>query len=150
MKARYKVDLPQQLAICEVNYSRLMKLTPDLESRQEWEFAVNVDNHSVQIYLTVSERAKYTTTIEVRQYSQLSEWAQPPELLVRLYHDACMAEVIAWEKHRRIKARYNYPNRHMYQSDEKAQMNIFLGEWLSYCLEQGRVTKDLVTLGLTG
>ena len=46
-----------------------------------------------------------------------------------------------------MKVRYEYPNRHMYQSDEKAQFNVFLGEWLSHCLDRGHV---LDPLGLAG
>lgn len=62
---------------------------------------------------------------------------------VRLYHDASVAEVIAWEGNRRFKARHDYPNPRMYHSDEKAQLNRFLGELLELCLTQGRILDDV-------
>ena len=62
---------------------------------------------------------------------------------VRLYHDAAVAEVIACQGHRRIQAYNEYPNRQMYQCDEKAQLNKFLGELLEFCLAQGRVTQNI-------
>lgn len=62
---------------------------------------------------------------------------------VRLYHDASVAEVIAWEGNRRFKARHDYPNPRMYHSDEKAQLNRFLGELLEFCLTQGRILDDV-------
>lgn len=62
---------------------------------------------------------------------------------VRLYHDATVAEVIAWEGHRRFHARNEYPNPKMHQADEKAQLNRFLGELLELCLAQGRILDDV-------
>ena len=63
---------------------------------------------------------------------------------VRLYHDADVAEVVAWQGHRRFRVRNEYPNPHMYHCDEKAQLNQFLGELLEFCLVQGRVMQDIV------
>jgi uncharacterized protein YqiB (DUF1249 family) len=63
---------------------------------------------------------------------------------VRLYHDATVAEVIAWEGRRQFRARHTYPNCNMYHSDEKAQLNRFLGELLAFCLQYGRVMQDIV------
>lgn len=68
-------------------------------------------------------------------------------LEVRLYHDASVAEVIACEGQRHFKARHEYPNKKMYQTDEKAQLNRFLGELLERCLTQGRVVNE-IALGL--
>lgn len=62
---------------------------------------------------------------------------------VRLYHDATVAEVVSWEGHRRFRARHDYPNPRMYHSDEKAQLNRFLGELLELSLTQGRILGDV-------
>jgi uncharacterized protein YqiB (DUF1249 family) len=50
-----------------------------------------------------------------------------------------MAEVVSWNGHWNTRSRYPYPNRKMYQRDEKFQLNRFLGEWLAQCLSHGRV-----------
>ncbi|MEO0442849.1 MAG: DUF1249 domain-containing protein [Pseudomonadota bacterium] len=65
---------------------------------------------------------------------------------VRLYHDATLAEVIAWQGQRRFQPRHEYPNPQMYQRDEKAQLNTFLGELLSFCLEKGRIMENVLTI----
>ncbi|TQV75935.1 DUF1249 domain-containing protein [Exilibacterium tricleocarpae] len=157
MKPRYRVDLPGQLAVCEANYLRLLKLTPDLPGCERWRFAVGPVENRRRVDIAILERARYTTTVELAaEHSPAGELPAPvcgfesPRLKVRLYHDAQMAEVIAWEDHRLVQPRYDYPNRRMYQSDEKAQMNRFLGEWLSYCLEQGYALEDVRTFGLVG
>jgi len=147
MKPHYKVNLPLQLAVCEANYLRLTKLTPDLDSCGQWVFAVNIEQQCILIRIAVVARAKYTTTMKVVPHDEQSHWSKPPKLSVRLYHDARMAEVVGWEKHRSVKPRYDYPNKNMYQCDEKAQMNVFLGEWLSYCLGQGYATEKLLKVG---
>ncbi len=60
---------------------------------------------------------------------------------VRIYHDASTAEVISRQGHRNVQARYPIFNPKMYHADEKKQVNLFLGEWLSLCLREGRSSK---------
>ena len=64
-------------------------------------------------------------------------WLPVPRLEVRAYHDARMAEVIGAENARRFRGIYPYPNTAMHQPDEKTQLNLFLGEWLSHCIACG-------------
>ncbi|WP_049722689.1 DUF1249 domain-containing protein [Gilvimarinus polysaccharolyticus] len=143
-KDRYKVNFPLQMAQCETNYVLLSKLTPELAVRDAWPFAVERADKSWEMLIEVTERMRYTTTVRVaRQDARDNSWLQLPQLTVRLYHDAEVAEVLAWEKHRRLQVRYNYPNRDMYQVDEKAQFNRFLGEWLTHCLQYGRALHDV-------
>lgn len=149
MKQRYSIDLAGQMAECEANYARIMQLLPDMESIDSREFGVEMPGHtSSRLYIVVTERCKYTTMLEVCQHTlplsrQLpGEMTEPPLFSLRIYHDARMAEVVAFNRHRRIRPRYDYPNDGMYQRDEKAQLNKFLGEWLSHCLKYGHVLDD--------
>ncbi|WP_339618180.1 DUF1249 domain-containing protein [uncultured Gilvimarinus sp.] len=146
-KDRYKVNFPLQMAQCEANYLLLSKLTPELAVRDAWQFAVERAGKSWEMRIEVTERMRYTTTVRVaRQDERDSSWLQLPQLTVRLYHDAQLAEVLAWEGHRRLQVRYSYPNRDMYQADEKAQFNRFLGEWLTHCLQHGHSLHDISLL----
>ena len=63
-------------------------------------------------------------------------WLQHSQqtLNVRIYHDACVAEVMGYQKHRHFTSRYDYPNPDMFHKNEKQQLNKFLGEWLDHCL----------------
>jgi uncharacterized protein YqiB (DUF1249 family) len=55
---------------------------------------------------------------------------------VRLYHDAKMAEVISAQNIGSLKPSYQYPNTKMYQKNEKEMVNLFLAEWVQFCLTQ--------------
>lgn len=137
--SRYRVDLGAQMACCEANYVRLLKLMPNLEARDDWQFQVQSGGRCWDIHIRVSERARYTTMLEIAQEDGLQHWGSLPVLQVRLYHDAQMAEVVAWQHHRQWKPRYDYPNRSMYQQDEKAQLNRFLSDWLIHSQANGQV-----------
>lgn len=143
-KDRYKVNFPLQMAQCEANYLLLSKLTPGLAARDIWQFAVERAGKSWEMSIEITERMRYTTTVRVARHDAGdTSWLQSPQLTVRMYHDAELAEVLAWEGHRRLQVRYNYPNRDMYQVDEKAQFNRFLGEWLTHCLQHGHSLADV-------
>ncbi|MCY1433372.1 hypothetical protein D9M71_493990 [compost metagenome] len=88
------------------------------------------------LVLDVVLACPYTTTLQVRQEHSLP-WLPVPHLEVQVYHDARMAEVVSAEHTRRLRSIYPYPNEAMHQPDEKAQLNLFLGEWLSHCLACG-------------
>ncbi|MGQ9427134.1 DUF1249 domain-containing protein [Gilvimarinus sp. F26214L] len=147
-KPRYRVDLSGQQADCEANYLRLKKILPDFSERDEWLFHIGADERAGQLLVQVVDRAPYTTTLELSQPADgVASSLKAPRLRVCMYHDADMAEVTAWEGHRRFKPRYDYPNPGMYQSNEKEQLNRFLAEWLSHCQAEGRLVFDLADLG---
>lgn len=138
VRERYRVDLVELQAACEANYVRLMRLLPQMRSeRQARRVALSQGDHLLGVLsLEVLEACPYTTTLRVRQEHSLP-WLPVPQLEVRVYHDARMAEVVGAENARRLHIRYPYPNAAMHQPDEKSQLNLFLGEWLSHCLACG-------------
>ncbi|MEE8057912.1 MAG: DUF1249 domain-containing protein [Pseudomonadales bacterium] len=144
LKKKYSIDLAGQMAECEANYARIMQLLPDMEAVDQREFGVDMPGgRSIRFQIVVRERCKYTTMVDVSQLPLSSSSAIPetlqqaPCFSLRVYHDARMAEVIAYNRHQRLRPSYNYPNNKMYHRDEKAQLNTFLGEWLSHCLQYG-------------
>lgn len=151
-RERYKVDLPLQMAECEANYFRLQKLLsqhfhkaiPDQQGDRN-RFMVSQGTQQWVTELFVIERSPYTTTLHLNQTAAtaMSSWLQVPKLTVRMYHDAKLAEVLAWEGHKRLRPRYDYPNQAMYQADEKLQINQFLGELLNRCLRDGYNMDDV-------
>lgn len=142
MKPRYKVDLSAHIADCELNYLRLRKLMSDMASVERREFGLG----GVRLEISVRERSRYTTLLELQQQGDAGVRLASPRLQVRVYHDAAMAEVVGWEGARRVNPRYPYPNKKMYQRDEKRQWNRFLGEWLQHCLDSGHSLLDPVQL----
>lgn len=135
---KYIPDLVEQSSQCERNYLKMMKLMPLFYEQDEYRYELHSDKGSLGgLKLRVTERFKYTATVEVTQLMDFGEWLPAPTMLVRVYHDARMAEVIAFQNKRRFKGTYDYPNDDMHHKDEKAQLNSFLGQWLNYCMQHG-------------
>ena len=101
---------------------------------------ISSSGHLVLV-LEVTERTRYTTLLRVTQRGQHGIPAM--DLDVRLYHDASMAEIVAFQRHRHLQGRYAYPNPNMYQRDEKIQQNRYLAELLELCLAQGRLNGEV-------
>ncbi len=134
---RYSIDLAGLHATCESNYARLLQLFPDYETANTREFQLS---GGARVRIDIVQRCRYTTLMKVCRHGQSSAWLTPLNFDLRAYHDARMVEVSSFQAHRRIAARYEYPNPAMHARDEKAQQNLFLAEWLSHCLKQGYAT----------
>lgn len=183
-KSSYSIDLIKQMAECDANYIRLLKLVPQLRAYRDGSFDALIDadgpqetggnpgplnsdepekslegrrscfciadleDHQgkVTVEITIVEAFKYTSTLEIVQKPEFKQWMTNPSMLVRVYHDANTAEVVSYQGHKNLKPRYSQPNPSMYQPDEKMQVNRFLGEWLTHCLNVGRSAKapDLI------
>ncbi|TVQ70517.1 MAG: DUF1249 domain-containing protein [Oceanospirillales bacterium] len=138
MKRKYVPDLTQQMAICQTNYGRILRLLPELQQTSSREFDLCYQAREVQVSLWVEESFRYTSTVVMRQtQTGGSPWLESPDIVVRLYHDARMAEVICTRRRRQYSGVYTYPNANMHQPDEKYQLNQFLAEWLTQCLSFG-------------
>ena len=136
-KQRYHVDLVGLQAICEANFFRLRQLMAGMADQDERRISLHTPGDDQQtLVIRVLERCPYTTSLQLRHERQ-HEWWSPPSMEVRLYHDVCMAEVVAAYNRRRFQGVYPYPNEQMLQPDEKYQLNQFLGEWLGYCQRHG-------------
>lgn len=146
-KKRFTTDLAGMQSQCDNNYLYLMQLIADWDAFDCIEFAIDaVNSPASKVIIRLLERNPYTTTLSVEQQDVLLPWVSGPLLSVRVYHDARMAEVISWDRHRNLQAKYQYPNKHMYLPDEKTQLNQFLGEWLKQCRTYGRML-DPIELG---
>jgi len=150
-KKRYQPNLVSLMTLCANNYLLLLKVQADkTQLDQQRHFFIN--DHLAYI-VTVDEVTRYTslvtfaqqsvaTTVSNRKSKTLTDSLQP-RMSIRLYHDACMAEVLSSQCIYQVKPRYDYPNKHMHQQDEKQQINQFLNEWLHLCLEHGQVELEL-------
>lgn len=141
---RYVPDLAGLMTECEANYARLVKLMPDMKQQSKRTFGVALkQQHPIRVCLEVIEKFKYTVTLRVSHQDEQGDWLTRPNLLVRIYHDARMAEVVEPETSRQLRGAYGYPNEKMYQPDEKIQRNRYLGEWLRHCLLNGYAVDEL-------
>lgn len=146
MKRKYVPDLTQQMAICQLNYGRILRLLPEMQASARRQFSLSYQAREVQVSLWVEEAFRYTSTV-VMQQTQTggSPWLESPDIVVRLYHDARMAEVVCTRR-RQLSGVYHYPNEQMHQPDEKYQLNQFLAEWLNQCLRFGCAREHIEVL----
>lgn len=126
---RYTLDLSFYLMLCERSYLYLCQLYP----KGCYTLKQLSSQHQHQLTIRQVEKMKYTSIL-LLNYT----FPGPRHLLgscqmhVRVYHDAQVVEVLAYQKQSRLQPRYDYPNPYMYGVDEKHQLNNLLHEWLYY------------------
>lgn len=145
-KNNYQPNLVSLMNLCANNYMLLLKLQADkVQTNEKRQFFIN---KFLAYTVQVLEVTRYTSLITITQDElktvepgvlKVMLSALRPRMTIRLYHDARMAEVISNQDVVQVKPRYDYPNAHMHQQDEKQQINQFLNEWLHLCLEMGQV-----------
>jgi uncharacterized protein YqiB (DUF1249 family) len=119
----------------ERNFERLRFLVPDL--RELRGNTVSRADAVPDLHLQVIDQSAYTTTM-VMTYALEIDGAQTPEpeVQVRVYHDARMAEVLA-VREPGPSGRSGWCSLRHSAMSRKWRFNRFLGKWLAYCLQQG-------------
>jgi len=129
-------DLPALMELYELNYIQLRQLVPDLDAVQD--HSTSTVKGTQDLHLTVRERCRYTSTLHLTyQFADNGGSFPAPDVVVRMYHDAQMAEVISrGGRPGRRGAEYDR-FRNQYSIEIKWQANRFLHKWLGYCLHHG-------------
>lgn len=127
------------MAVYESNWRRLLRLLGPARMREMPDEVVSAVPDDLDLHLLVLERSPYTTTFRLTYFFDVSgESDADPDLVVRMYHDARMAEVL---RCRRIHHRHRLLGRFMTDAHNELarrwQRNILLNKWLEYCLERG-------------
>ncbi len=142
----YKPDLDELISQCEINYCLIVKLFPSLLIQQcEKLSKVNCDlelrklaySQSIIRFRTI-EATRYTTTLEMEFKAPSNIVKKNLMLIVRLYHDAKMLEVMDGISATKLRAIRAVQDENQYPAklvDEKRQLNTFLGGSLKYCLD---------------
>jgi uncharacterized protein len=125
------------MSLYESNYIRLGWLIPNLRDLEGASIS-NVDN-DLPLHVCVDERSPYTTTLTLTYLFEDADGARvaDPDLQIRVYHDARLAEVQAcarWHRHTVLE---------LIRSDlaralgDRWLRNVMLNKWLDYCVERG-------------
>ena len=129
------VDFVSLMDMYEENYMKLRKLIPDL-SHIESHCVSEVKGH-MKLHLKIIERSKFTTTLILSYcFNTNTELRMEPDLKIRIYHDARLAEVMSGRLHHGRLVLDNLPSDALRQ---RWQLNRFLSKWLKYCLRQKHV-----------
>lgn len=158
---KYRPSLVDLMQLCECNYFLLTKLLINKNSNETENIGDQHDffiSEQLNYSVVVKEVTRYTTLIHIAQnnlsvntdiHHKITQLLSPT-MIIRLYHDARMAEVNSSQHIRWLKPRYDYPNEKMHLPDEKQQVNQFLKEWLQLCLQQGQVNVPFLDNDLAG
>ncbi len=124
------------MELYELNYIQLRQLIPDLDALQD--HSVSMVKGALPLYLGIRERSKYTTTLHLTYlFDQEGDPVAAPDVVIRMYHDAQVAEITSRGagrgRHDAIYDRFH----HRYTLEARWRVNRFLHKWLGYCLRHG-------------
>jgi uncharacterized protein len=89
------------------------------------------------LLLTVIGRSPYTTTLNLTYLLPDAFTARAyPDMGVRLYHDARLAEAQEWTPHASSGPK-SLRGRMERELDQRWVRNVMLNKWLEYCVERG-------------
>lgn len=122
------------MVLYESNHIRLHQLLGDL---------VHVPNGRVSrvgsdmdLHLMVLERCRYTTTLNLTYLFDHPDPETPdPDLAVRIYHDARLAEALSCRREHAHKALGAVRPTPRGELDRRWSMNIMLNKWLEFCID---------------
>jgi len=124
------------MSLYESNYIRLAWLVPDLAALDTAQTSVVASD--IPLHLAVDERSRYTTTLRLTYlFEDASGAIADPDLQIRVYHDARLAEVQScarWHRHAALESMRSQLARAL---GDRWLRNVMLNKWLDYCVERG-------------
>ncbi len=124
------------MSLYESNYIRLSWLVPSL-SLVNGTLVSEVEG-DCPLHLVLGERSRYTTTLSLTYlFDDANGTVADPDLQIRVYHDARLAEVQScarWHRHAMLESLRSQCARDL---GDRWLRNIMLNKWLDYCVERG-------------
>lgn len=130
------VSFVSLMSLYESNYLRLRALVGDVRAHRQT--LVSTVAGDCPLHLEVLEHTPYTSAVRLTyRFDEPQGSVCDPDLELRVYHDARLAEASAcgqWVRHRSLdQVRAGVPA----QLGERWLRNMLLNKWLDYCLERG-------------
>jgi uncharacterized protein YqiB (DUF1249 family) len=124
------------MSLYESNYIRLRRLVRDVRPMNG--DCVSRVAGDCDLHLQVVEHSPYTSIIRLTYvFEDIAGAVVDPDLDVRVYHDARLAEAHRcgrWVRHPTVAAIRSTLAGSL---DERWQRNMLLNKWLDYCVERG-------------
>lgn len=126
------------MTLYEGNHARLRQLLGDLQRLPS--SAVSVSAKDLGIHLTVDRQSRYTTSLRMTYWlNSHGVTTSDPDLLVRIYHDARLAEAVSCceqPRHAMFRGLWVSPAAEL---EKRWLLNILLSKWLEHCLDHRHV-----------
>lgn len=130
---------PALMELYESNYINMRRLVPTMP-RAPVSLISQIPG-SLDLHFRLIERFRYTSELNLTyQFKQNDSAYVEPDLRIRVYHDARLAEVVvAHRRHFPIFDAESLAVQRMASAQLywRWKMNRFLFKWLNYCLRQG-------------
>jgi hypothetical protein len=124
------------MGLYESNYIRFGWLAGELAALDGRHLSVVAGD--CDLLLTLTERSPYTSTVNLTYVLPGADGeTQFPDMRVRIYHDAHLAEAQEWAGTHGpavLKALRSHAEREL---DQRWARNVMLNKWLEYCVERG-------------
>lgn len=124
------------MSLYESNYLRLANLAGDLRRLPDARVSRVADDCDLR--LSVTERSPYTVSFDLTYLFEADDGLTTyPDMRVRIYHDARLAEAQEWASqhdHQALKAMRGLAEREL---DQRWARNTMLNKWLEYCIDRG-------------
>jgi uncharacterized protein YqiB (DUF1249 family) len=126
------------MTIYESNYIRLRQLLPDVEALTG--ARISCTSRDCDLHVCVLDQQAYTTTLKLTYEFPDADGAVvlDPDLTIRVYHDARLAEamaVCAEHRHEKLKELARTHSRR--ELGRRWQSNMMLNKWLDYLQDMG-------------
>lgn len=143
LATRLSLRRPRNLAalidVYEGNYFRLMRLVPELDQLEGT--VVSRVAGALDLYLTVTERFPYTTSLTLSyRFKDDERLIAEPNARIQVYHDVRAVEAVShMRRHKRTKCHVDLRCKRQAELNRKWEMNRFLHKWLGFCQRQGHI-----------
>jgi uncharacterized protein YqiB (DUF1249 family) len=129
-------DFVSLMTLYESNYVRLKQLADNVFALADAQVSTTVGD--CPLHLRVVERSPYTITLTMTyEFVEQSKTVADPDLLVRVYRDAKLAEALGTPRWQRHAVLNEWRNRLGRRLDARWQRNMMLNKWLEYCADRG-------------
>ncbi|PWG64399.1 DUF1249 domain-containing protein [Sediminicurvatus halobius] len=124
------------MELYENNYIFLRRLIPDVDRNADR--VVSSIDGSPDLHLEVTERCAYTTNVILTHRFDRAQMPEVlPDLRVRIYHDARVAEVLPESSPQGFGGSRPHALPERGTLAWRWEVNRFLNRWLRYCLGEG-------------
>jgi uncharacterized protein YqiB (DUF1249 family) len=127
------------MTLYESNYIRLRALVP-LAALAGSEELVSHVRDDVPLHVSLCERSRYTLTLHMTYFFEDDDgYVADPDLYVRVYHDARMAEALACGAQHRHPLLAPFETGRGSELERRWSRNMMLNKWLEYCADRGHL-----------
>jgi uncharacterized protein YqiB (DUF1249 family) len=132
------------MALYETNYIKVglligdLDLYGDLQGSPDKNCLVSLSPRDCDLHLWVESRTRYTQILRMTYiFDDEGSAIADPDLVIRIYDDARMAEVVGWAEHHRHALLDDMATRFAGEIDRRWSQNMMLSKWLDYLLDVG-------------